>query len=186
MALKLFNRHRHWLFSPVIANLLPAHRAELLRAIGDPSDLYASPCLAILGRKRSSEINDARLSAKVMGLLLALSFSDVWRGHLHPTNFTSCDAIIVEEEHLPNTITYFSNWSDALKGPRDNNFSGLMLGVTQFKRLRCHSAVKLILLPLWSRPITPLYDREVWWWVERQILELFSARSEEHPGPFVS
>lgn len=186
VALKLFNRHRHWLFSPMIENLLPTHRAELLGAIGNPFDLYASPQLAVLGRTQSGQIDDARLSAKVMGLLLALSSSDVWRDHLHPTNFSFCDAVMAGDEHLLNTITYFSNWSGALKGPRDNNFSGLMLGVTQLKRLRCHSAVKLILLLLWSRPITPLYDREVWRWVERQTLELFSARSEEHPGPFVS
>ena len=94
-----------------------------------------------------------------MGLLLALSSSDMWRGHLHRTNFTSCDAIMAGGEHLPNTITYFSSRSGALKGPGDNNFSGLVLGVNRLKRLRCHSAVKLILLALWSRSITPLYHR---------------------------
>jgi len=186
VALKLFSRHRHWLFSPMIENLLPTHRTELLEAIGDPFDLYTSPHLATLGRTRSGEINVARLSAKVMGFLLALTSSDAWRDHLHPTNFSSCDAIMAGDEHLPNTITYFSNWSDALAGLGDNNFSGLMLGVNRLKRLRCHSAVKLILLSLWSRPITPLYDQEVWGWVERQTLELFSARSEEHLGLFVS
>ena len=186
VALKLFNRHRHWLFSPMIENLLPTHRAELLRAIGDPFDLYASTHLAILDRTRSGETEDARLSAKVTALLLALTSSDMWRDHLHPTNFASCDAIMAEDEHLPNTITYFSNWSSALKGPGGNNFSGLMVGINRLKRLRCHSAVKLILLSLWSRPITPLYDQEVWRWVERQTLELFSTRSEEHLGLFVS
>jgi len=183
VALKLFNHHRNWLFSPRMEALLPAHRAKLLRAIGDPFDMPAAP---YPGRTQVRDPGDTHLSAKVMGLLLALSSSETWRDHLHPTNFASCDAIMAGEEQLRDTITFFSNWSGALKGPGDSNFSGLVLGVGRLKQLRCHSAVKLILLSIWSTPITPLYDQEVWRWVERQTLELFSARGEEHFGIFVS
>jgi len=183
VALKLFNHHRNWLFSPRVEALLPAHRAELLRSIGDPFDI--STALYPKGTQVHDPGN-THLSAKVMGLLLALSSSETWRNHLHPTNFASCDTIMSGEEELCNTITFFSNWSGALKGPEGNNFSGLMLGVNRLKQLRCHSAVKLILLSIWSTPITPLYDQEVWRWVELQTLELFSARGEEHLGIFVS
>jgi len=186
VALRLFNRHRHWLFSPTIENLLPAHRVELLRAIGDPFDLTTTLSSVGLGRAPAHDIDDVHLFPKVMGLLLVLASSDVWRDYLHPTNFASCDAVMAGEGHVHDTIRYFSSWGSALKGPGDSNFSGLMVGVNRLKQLRCHSAVKLILLSLWSTPITPLYDQEVWGWVERQTLELFSARGEEHLGIFVS
>ena len=186
VALALFNHHRHWLFSPMIENLIPTHRIELLRAIGDPFDLTTTPSFVGLGRARAHDIDGVRLFPKVMGLLLSLTSSGVWRDYLHPTNFASCDAIMAGEGHVHDTIRYFSNWSSALRGPGDSNFSGLMLGVNRLKQLRCHSAVKLILLSLWATPITPLYDQEVWGWVERQTLELFSARGEEHLGIFVS
>lgn len=186
VALRLFNRHRRWFFWPMVKNLLPIHRAELLRAVGDPFDPTAIPYVAGFSGKQELDIGDTYLFTKVMGLLLALSSSDVWRDYLHPTNFASCDTIMAGEVHVSNTITYFSNWSDVLKGSGDSNFSGLMLGVNRLKQLRCHSAVKLILLSLWSTPITPLYDQEVWRWVERQTLELFSTRGEEHLGIFVS
>ena len=185
-ALKLFNHHRRWLFAPTIENLLPAHRVELLRAIGDPFDLATTPMFVGPSKARAHNFDDVQLSQKVMGLLLALASSDVWRDYLHPTNFASCDVIMAREEHVRDTIQYFSNWGSALKGPGDSNFSGLMLGVNRLKQLRCHSAVKLILLSLWSTPITPMYDQEVWRWVERQTVELFSARGEEHLGIFVS
>jgi hypothetical protein len=61
-----------------------------------------------------------------------------------------------------------------------------MLGFDRLKQLHYHSAVKLMLLSFWSTPITPLYDQEVWQWVERQTLEFFSAQREEHLGIFVS
>ena len=183
--LRLFDCHRHWLFSPVIENIPPTHRAELLEAVGDPFDLSAVPYLIGPGRAQVRDIGDTYLPAKVMGLLLALTSSDTWRDYLHPTNFASCDVVMTRGEHTRDIITFFSGWSSVLKGPGDNNFSGLMLGVNRLKQLRCHSAVKLILLSLWSTPITPLYDQEVWRWVERQTLELFSARGEEHLNTFV-
>ena len=176
VALRLFSRHSDWLFSPSVVDLLPAHRVELLRAIGDPFDLVTAPV----------PNNDNGLFPQVMGLLLTLASSDLWRDNLHPTNFASCDVTMAEEEHVRDTIHWFSYWRSALKGSGGCCFSGLMLGVDQLKRLRCHSAVKLILLSLWSTPIVPLYDQEVWQWVERQTLELFSARGEEHLGIFVS
>jgi len=186
VALRLFNHHRHWLFSPSIESLLPTHRIELLRAVGDPFDLTTPPSFAGLSGAPECDLDGVCLFPKVMGLLLALASSDVWRDYLHPTNFASCDAVMAGEDHVRETIQYFSNWSNTLKGPGDSKFCGLMLGVNRLKQLRCHSAVKLILLSLWSTPIIPLYDQEVWGWVERQTLELFSARGEEHLGIFVS
>jgi hypothetical protein len=111
---------------------------------------------------------------------------------------------MANEEDLSNAITYFSNWSGALKGPGDSNFSGLVLGFDRLKQPYHdsatkqsglhnatnqpdnHGAIKLILLSLWSTPITSLYDQEVWRWVEQQTLELFSTHREEHLGIFVS
>ena len=186
LALKLLNRHRNWLFSPMIEDLLPTHRTELLGAIGDPFDPTTVSHLVRPDGPQVHDPRDAYLPSKVMGLLLALASSDMWRDHLHPMNFASCDAIMAEEQYMYHTITYFSSWGSLLKGPGDSNFSGLMLGVNRLKQLRCHSAVKLILLSLWSTPITPLYDKETWRWVERQTLELFSARGETHLGTFVS
>ena len=110
VALKLLNRHRNWLFSPV-GDLLPTHRIKLLGAIGDP---FGRATVSYLVRPDGPQVHhprDAYLPQKVMGLLFALASSNMCRDHLHPIrSFASCDAIMAEEEQVYNTITYFSSW----------------------------------------------------------------------------
>ena len=136
---------------------LPAHRVGLLRAFGNPIDLYGVTYLAGLGETQSGDTGDTRLSARAMGLLLTLASSDVLLAN--ELWLLRCDnsrrGIATRYNHV------FLELEWCIKGPRNNNFSGLMFGVNRLEQLRCQSPVRLIPLSLWVTLITPLYDQEV-------------------------
>jgi hypothetical protein len=138
LALKIFQRPGLEWCSPQAEGFLDTERARLLEAVGDPFQF--TPDLPPQNGQPTTATDYEPMRTAV--LLIKFASSDLWRDHLRPSNFTSCEEMISTEE---GRDLAFECLDEVEMGDR----SGLDLVIGRLEALECRNTVEAI--TLWAR-----------------------------------
>jgi hypothetical protein len=150
LALKIFQRPGLEWCSPQAGGFSATERARLLEAVGDPFQF--TPDLPPQdGPTTATEYEPMRTAV----LLIKFASSDLWRDHLRPSNFTSCEEIISTEEGRDLAFRYLNQ--DEM-GDR----TGLDLAIRRLEALGCRKTAEAV--ALWARTngITNATNHDTW------------------------
>ena len=138
LALKLFQRSGLEWCSSQAEGLSGTNCARLLEAVGDPFHFTPDPPPQD-GQSTTRTDYEPMLTTI---LLVKLASSDLWRGHLRHSNFTSCEVVISTEEGRDLAIKHMDQeetWS----------WTGLLSAIGRLEELGCMNTAEVFLL--WAR-----------------------------------
>lgn len=151
LALKLFQRPGLEWCSPQAATFSDTDRARLLEAVGDPFQFI--PDVPPQDGHPTTTTHYEPMSTAI--LLIKFASSDLWRGHLRHSNFTSCEEITSTEEGRDLAITRMNQ-------DETGSWAGLPSAIGRLEELECRNTAGAVIS--WARinGIMNAENHEVW------------------------
>jgi len=138
LALKLFQRPGLEWCSSQAEGFSDTGRARLLEAVGDPFQFTPDPPPQD-GQPTTTTNYEPMLTVI---LLIKFASSDLWRDHLHHSNFASCEEIISTEEGRDLAIKHMDQ-------EETGSWTGLPSAIGRLEELGCRNTAEVVIL--WTR-----------------------------------
>ena len=167
LALKVF--HRFMFMSESfsgVRSVSSKNRDKLLRAVDDPFRL-------VLEGQSVDEAMDEPMMVTIV--LIEFASSDLWRDHLHRSNFTSCEKIMSTEEGRRSALKCMFDVatlsrSDLLRIP-----AKMVAAIRRLEELQCLNTAELVILWAWAAGVVNPMDRDGWWLIGRDTLRFYQT-----------
>jgi len=178
-------RH-YWPSLPLYEGITPETCAGLVEAIGNPLQMNEPQPFSPTGELKHVGCRGCSCGADLfnaVGMLLGLTLSDAWRGHLRPSNFASCPGIMSRERDRSLVLDATSRVARILIGSAEAQVRSAMLtkAVDRLKGLGSYGAVQIIFLHVWSSDgIYSFDDEESRKWLKRETVGLFNTHGMEY------
>ena len=149
-----------------VGRVLPKNLDKLLRAVGDPFQPIPE----------GHSVAEANYEPMVVTIILIeFASSDLWRDHLHHSNFTSCEKIMSTEEGRRGGLKCMfdaatHSRSDLLRTPRK-----MVAAVRRPEELRCLNTAELVILWAWTAGVVNPVDRDTWGLIGRDTLRFYQT-----------
>ena len=119
LALTVFSRFARGWFSPQMETVSGHHLDKLLRAVGDP---FHFPPVSPQDQGGEHERTVCYWPMEVVAVLIGFASSELWGGHLRPSNFASCEDILSTDEGRRLALEYMLDtaltvWPEFLRTP---------------------------------------------------------------------
>ena len=187
LALEIFNQCLPVFFSPQMENIPAGNLKNLLQAVGDPfvANLDTPP----LGCQPLLLGSDPR-PIRTAVILITLASSNLWRNHLHPSNFTTCEEFLSTREGKSIAITDMidatrtslsgSKWSFSDLGHLQESRSYwtaamVAAAVGRLEELQCLNTAEVVIMWAWTFGVLDVEDRDAWGLVERSTLLFYQT-----------
>ena len=164
---KLTRECRSWM------ETVPGHHLDaLLQAVGDPFHL---PPESPHDQVRKVE---RRVWYEPMGAVVALigfAPSELWHGHLHPSNFTSCEDILSTEKGRRSALhqmfmTALWHWPEFLCTP-----TKVVSAIGRLEALGCLNTAELVITWAWVSGMADAIDQDGGRLIEDETLRFYQA-----------
>lgn len=182
LALKLFQEHgSEWLSSPM-EKFSNTDRAKLLEALGDPfhfsatlhSDTEYSPTVQVMYEPMDTAI-----------LLIEFASSDLWRDHLRPLNFSSCEEMVSTAwgRHLASNCML--NKKTCFRGEPLDTPARLVAAIRCLVDLQCWNIAEVVILYAWTSDIMDPVNHGGWKMIGRETERFYRVRGTARLGNLV-
>jgi len=156
LALKVFARFGIGWFSSQMEAIPHKNLNQLLRAVDDPFKFSLE--LPLYDGKALGTVNYEPITTAV--ILIELASSELWREHLHRSNFNSCEEVIVTEAAKKVAIRSMfifaaDSWPEFLRTPEK-----IIAAINRLKDLRCPGAVELVIMWAWTVGVVDPVDHD--------------------------
>jgi len=170
LALRVFYGIASGWFSPQMENVPDADLDKLLHAVGDPFQL---PCLPLQDRNPFNKVDDEPWKATVV--LIEFASSDLWRNHLRPSNFTSCEEILSAEMNRRNALSFM--FSAAIQSRQELlcTPAKIIVAIRRLEELQCLNTAEVVILWAWTAGVVDVVDRDAWGLVEGATLDFYQT-----------
>ena len=152
---------------------VPAEKLKnLLRAVGDPFLFTEDTSLL----DRGSQLLEGKYKPFYTAvLLIEFASSNLWRDHLHPSNFTTCEAFMSTEEGKKTTAgRMFSvvsrSWPRLL-----GTTAKVVAAIERLEELQCPSTAEVVIMWAWTPGFLYVKDRDAWRLIERTTLSFYQT-----------
>ena len=175
LALKVFARFGTGWFSPQMETIPHKDLAQLLRAVDDPFQFSLD--LPLHDEKAVGAVNYEPIAVAV--ILIELASSELWREHLHRSNFNSCEVVMVTEEARKVAVgSMFSfaadSWPEFLRSP-----AKIIAAINRLKDLRCPNTVELVIMWAWTIGVVDPVDHDAWELIGNETLSFYQTHGME-------
>ena len=168
LALAAFRRFAPQWFSPKMETVSGHRLNRLLQAVGDPFHFPPEPLQDQGGElKRTADYEPM----EVVAVLIEFASSELWRSHLHPSNFASCEDI------TSTNNTLHSMFDTALKGrpgflctPTE-----IVTAIRRLEELQCLHTAQVVIMWAWVTGMADAMDRDDWKLVGGETLRFYRA-----------
>ena len=165
LALKIFCRSVAGWFSPRMGKVLFRDLARLLQAVDDP---FQFPLLD----GQAMVAVDYRPMITVV-TLIEFASSDLWRNHLHHSNFTSCEDIFSTDEGRRAALSCMfdvavNSWPEFLCTP-----TKITAAIRRLQELECFNTAEVVILWAWTVGVVDAEDHDGWGLIERGTLNFY-------------
>ena len=179
LALQLFQRPGFRWTSPQAEAFSSVERARLLEAIGDPFECI--PHLPPHNGQLLKVTTDYNPELS-MALLIGFAGSDIWRDHLHPSNFTSSEEAASTEEGRGRVFQCM--FEQILK-----TGTGPLYSATKFisalrclEGMECWNTAEVVILWTWTHWFVDATDHDAWEVIGHETLKFYRARGKDRLG----
>lgn len=178
LALKLFQRPDFGWFSPQAEAFSSVERARLLEAVGDlfqfPPDLPP--------QDEQPKVTTNYDPVSSVALLIECAGSDLWRDHLCPLNFASCEVVASTEGGRGLILQGMLGWgSNAQSEPLDSA-TKLVSALRRLEELECWDTAEVVLLWAWTDGFVDAADNDTWELIGHETLKFYRIRGMERLG----
>ena len=186
LALEIFNQCLPVWISPRMGNIPARNLENLLQAVGDPFlanlDTPSPRWQPLLPGSDPRPI-------RAVVILITLASSDLWRNHLHPSNFTTCEEFLSTREGKSIAITDMVRAVEyLLRPPGTASDLGLrqelrpdwtaamaIAAVGRLEELQCLNTAEVVIMWAWTSGVLDVEDRDAWGLVERSTLLFYQT-----------
>jgi len=182
LALKLFQEHGSEWFSPPMEKFSNVDRAKLLEALGDPfhfsatfpSDTEHTHTVQVMYEPMDTAI-----------LLIDFASSDLWREHLRPSNFSSCEEIVSTAwgRHLASNCML--NKRICFRGEPLDTPTRLVTAIRRLQDLECWNTAEVLILYAWTSDIMDPANHDAWRMIGQETHDFYRTRGTAGLGTLV-
>ena len=160
-----------WLSSQM-ESVSSVDRAGLLHAVGDP--FQSTPDITL--RDDQYVFEDKYKPMNGAALLIEFASSDLWRDHLHHSNFVSCEEALSTEQGRESAFTHLKHLAE--RWPFLSTPAKIISAIECLEALRCPNTVEVVLAFIWaSRGMDqPYIDLDGWRLIQRKTLAFYKFR----------
>ena len=166
LALKIFYGFMSGWFSSQMENVPDQDLGKLLQAVGDP---FQSTSDSPLQDGPSAFAADY---APMMAVVILIEFasSDVWRNHLHRSNFASCEDVVSTEEGKRDALKWMlevatHSWLEFLHTP-----AKVATATRRLEELQCLNTAEVVIMWAWTTGVVSPTDHDAWRSIGRDTL----------------
>jgi len=170
LALEVFERFTTEWFSSQVEKIQSKDLNELLRAVGDPFQL------PVLSQDGLPVVSTCYKPMMIAIVLIEFASSDLWREHLHHSNFTSCEEVLSTEDGkmaalkcMLDSVT--RSWSTLLRRP-----AKMIMALRRLEDLHCSNTAEVIILLAWTTGVVDPMDHGAWELIGRDTLRFYRTR----------
>ena len=172
LALKVFNASLPGLLSSQMDNVPAMDLKGILQAVGDPF-IFTEDTSLLDQQTRLSETNYEPIFAAI--ILIEFASSDLWRNHLHPSNFTTCEAFMSTEEGKKTAVgrmfsAVSTSWPKLLC-----TTAKVVTAIERLEELQCPSTAEVVIMWAWTPGFLNVEDRDAWRLIERATLLFYQT-----------
>jgi len=178
LALKLFQRPDFGWLSPQAEIFSSIERARLLEAIGDPFQ-FPPDLPPQDGQPNVATSYDPILS---VALLIEFAGSDLWRDHLRPLNFASCEEFASTEEGRGLIFQGVLEWGSNAQTEPFSSATKLVSALRRLEELNCWNTAEVVLLWAWTDGFVDATDSDTWEFIGHETLKFYRIRGMERLG----
>jgi hypothetical protein len=157
-------------------------RAKLLEALGDPfhfsadlpSDAEQFPAVQVVYEPMDTAI-----------LLIEFASSELWRDHLHPLNFSSCEEIVSTGGGRYLASNCMLHKEMYLGGEFLDTPTKLVTAIKRLEDLRCWNTAEIVILYAWTSGVINPVDHDSWRLIGHETYEFYRIRGTVHLGTLV-
>ena len=178
LALKVFNAASLGLLSSQMESIAAGDLGHLLKAVGDPFVFALDPPLL---DRRTRVMEPDYDPVDTMIVLIEFASSNLWRNHLLPLNFTTCENFLSEEEGkrtfirlMLKTATY--SWGDLLC-----TAAKVIAAIERLEELQCLNTAEVVVMWAWTVGVLDAEDPHAWRSIERNTHAFYQTRGIERP-----
>ena len=169
LALRIFHKFVDGWFSSQMEDVLYKDLDILLQAIGDPFQSSDTP---LPDERRITHDYEPMMA---MIVLIEFASSDLWRNHLHHSNFTSCEAALSTEEGRKTALRCMLNaatrsWTEFFCTP-----TKIIATIRRLQELRCLNTAEVVILWAWTAGVVNVVDRDGRRSIERNTLDFYQT-----------
>ena len=175
LALKVFNASFPWLLSLQMGDVPVGNLKDLLQAVGDPfvftEDTYP--------RYRKTRLFGPYYEAfGAAVILIGFASLNLWRNHLHPSNFTTCEEFLSTEEGKKITIKHMLHAQLRLELLR--TAVEVVAAIERLEDLQCWNTVEVVIMWAWTVGVLDAGDVGTWGLVGRSTHSFYQTRGMGH------
>ena len=187
LALEIFNQCLPVFFSPQMENIPARNLKNLLQAVGDP--FLANWDTSSPRRQPLLPGQDLR-PIRAAVVLITLASSNLWRNHLHPSNFTTCEEFLSTREgkgiaitamikatriSLSGSVWFFSELGHLQESRSYWTAAMVTAAVGRLEELQCLNTAEVVIMWAWTFGVLDVEDRDAWGLVERSTLLFYQT-----------
>ena len=168
LALKVLHRFMSGWFSQQMESVSNRNLDKLLQSVGDP---FHFPVLPLqYGQHWGAADYEPTMTAVV---LVEFASSDLWRNHLNPSNFTSCEELVPTTEGRRTALrcmldTATHTWPTLLRTP-----AKITAAIRRLEELQCLNTAEVVILWAWTIGVVNVVGHDTWGSIERITLEFY-------------
>ena len=152
-ALRLFQGTGPGWFSTQAEAFSNVEREKLLRAVGDPFRFTPDPPPQD-GQPQVTTFHDP---IGTTALLIEFALSDLWRDHLHPSNFASCEELLSTEKGRDHFFRKTSRHGMDHWVRRVNGFTSAL---RRLEEMECWNTAEVVVARAWTNGLVDVTDHE--------------------------
>ena len=144
-------------------------RARFLQAVGDP--FRSAPDVPPQDNPQADMAEHESIMAVVV--LIEFTSSDLWRHHLHRSNFTSCEEVVSTAEGKKSTLGYMratavGTWPKFLSTP-----AKIIAAIERLEELQCPNTAEVVFMWAWTSWAVDVVDHDAWRLIGRKTIAFY-------------
>ena len=159
VALAAFNRFMSGWFSPQMETVSGRRLDKLLQAVGDPFH-FPPESSPDQGGELEKTVRYEPMGA--VAVLIEFASSELWKSHLHPSNFTSCEDVLSTDEGRGSALnamflTALYGWPEFLCTP-----TKIVTAIRRLEALGCLNTAQVVITWAWITGMVDEMDQDGW------------------------
>ena len=169
-ALKVFHRFIPGWFSQM-ESVSNADRAGLLQAVGDPFQSAPDTPLQDKEHVFTNEYEPMRVAI----VLIEFASSGLWREHLRPSNFASCEGVASTVDGKKSVFDYMQRAADGFWPQFLCTPAKIITAIERLEELQCPNTAEVVLMWAWTFGVVDAVDHDTWRLIERKTLAFYQT-----------
>jgi hypothetical protein len=141
-----------------------------LQAVGDP---FKFPDLPLQDGEPAPPADYEPMIAAV--ILIGFASSDLWRTHLHHSNFTSCEEIFSTREGQKTAFTWMLETWGFHMPEFLSTAAKIRLAITRLEELQCFNTIEVVIIWAWTVGVVNPVDHDGWRSIGHETLRFYQT-----------